>query len=110
MTETLPSDTQDRLQQVVALLTATTTQLLDHPVALDRSPELLDLHTAEGQVRLHLDAAHQDVPDVLVTDSPAVLLGEAIKLMDALPEDDRATLHGAYLTAVRTAGWAGELG
>jgi hypothetical protein len=110
MTETLPADTQDRLQQVAALLSAVATQLLDHPVALDRAPDLLDLHTAEGQVRLHLDDAHQDVPDVLVTDRPAVLLGEAIQLLDALPDHDRAELHGTYMVLVRATGWVGDLG
>lgn len=110
MTETLPADTQDRLQQVAALLSATTTQLLDSPTALDRAPDLLDLHTAEAQVRLRLDQTHQDVPSVLVTDRPAVLLGEAIQLMDALPEDDRAALHGTYMVLVRATGWVGDLG
>ncbi|MCG2621114.1 hypothetical protein LVY72_04195 [Arthrobacter sp. I2-34] len=110
MAKTLPADTQDRLQQVAALLSATTTQLLEHPVALDRAPDLLDLHTADVQVRLHLDQAHQDVPDVLVTDRPAVLLDEAIQLLDALPEHDRAALHGPYLVLVRAAEWAGDLG
>lgn len=108
MTETLAADTQDRLQQIAALLSATT-QLLDHPVALDLAPELLDLHTAESQVRLYLDPAHQDVPDVLVTDRPGVLLGEALQLMEALPEDDRTVLHGAHLVLMRTADWVAEV-
>jgi hypothetical protein len=110
MTETLAADTQARLQQIAALLSATTTQLLDHPVALDRAPELLDLHTAESQVRLHLDQVHQDVPDVLVTDRPAVLLGEAAQLLDALPEDDRTALHGTRVLIEHATGWTADLG
>jgi hypothetical protein len=110
MTETIPVDTQDRLQQVAALLDATTTQLLDHPAALDRAPDLLDLHTAEAQVRLHLDAAHQDVPSVLVPDRPAVLLGEAIQLLDALPEDNRAALQETRMLIEHATGWTADLG
>jgi hypothetical protein len=110
MTETIPVGTQDRLQQVAALLSATTTQLLDHPAAPGRAPDLLDLHTAESQVRLHLDPAHQDVPSVLVSDRPTVLLHEAAQLLDALPEEDRAALQETRMLIGRAAGWTADLG
>ncbi|QCU79573.1 hypothetical protein E7744_14715 (plasmid) [Citricoccus sp. SGAir0253] len=109
MTTTTSPETQDKLQQIRALISATSTQLLDHPVALDRAPDLLDLHVAEGQVRLHLDPAHQDALDVLVTDRPAVLLGEALDLMDTLPESDRAALHAVHVVLTRAADWAGDV-
>jgi hypothetical protein len=100
---------QQRLQSATALIHAATTDLLSAPAALEHPTDLIDLHLAEGQLRQLLDANHQDVPTVLVTDHPGTLLQEATRLLDALPEDEQSQVHEVRILLERTTTWTSML-
>ncbi len=102
-------DPQERLQSAVALIHAATTDLLTTSAALEHATDLIDLHLAQGQLRQLLDADHQDVPTVLVTDHPGTLLHEATRLLDALPEDDQSQVHQVRTLLERTSTWTSVL-
>lgn len=109
MPETTSATPQIQLQRIAALLGATSTELLSSPHALDHAPTLLDLHHAEGQVRLQLDPDHHDVPTLLVTDRPGALLAEATRLLDTLDEAAQSPLHETRLILERANGTIGAL-
>jgi hypothetical protein len=100
---------QERLQSAAALIHAATTHLLATEAAPEHATDLIDLHLAQGQIRLLLDAAHQDVPTVLVTDRPGVLLHEATQLLGALPDDQQSELHEVRLLLERATTWTAML-
>ena len=100
---------QERLQSAIALLHAATTHLLATPAALEHATDLIDLHLAQAQLRLLLDAEHRDVPTVLVTDHPDTLLHEATRLLDALPEDEQARVQEVRILLERTTTWTAVL-
>jgi hypothetical protein len=108
MHETIISP-QERLQSAAALIHTATTDLLTTSAALEHATDLIDLHLAEGQLRLLLDTDHQDVPTVLVTDHPGTLLHEASQLLDALPEDEQSQLHEVSMLLKRTTTWTAML-
>lgn len=88
-----------------ARIQAATTHLLDTQAAPEHATDLIDLHLAQAPIRSLLDAAHQQVPAVLVTDHPAVLLQEATQLLDALPVEQQSQLHEVRMLLARATAW-----
>lgn len=100
---------QERLQSATALIHAATTDLMTTSAALEHATDLIDLHLAQGQLRQLLDADHQDVPTVLVTEHPGTLLHEATRLLDTLPKEEQSEVQEVLTLLERTATWTSLL-
>lgn len=79
-------NTSQILNRTADLLNTATTTLLAHPDALDRAPELMELHLAEGKVRAAVtdqptEDASTDIETGPVQTDPGVLLAEAARLL-----------------------------
>ncbi len=107
-------NTSQILNHTADLLNTATTTLLAHPKALDRAPELMELHLAEGKVRAAVTDQPTEEPPTDIEAGPAqtdpsALLAEAARLLDTLPAQTSAPLSESRRQIQNAQAWVGEL-